>query len=459
MSKAILHIKSEENFNLEKRTQYTISIVGCGQNGLLHACLFAEAGFNVICFDDDKVIVNNLTKGKAPILKHEVEPILKKHIKKGCLKAENDFKKVITQSDVTLITTPVKVDGKGKIDYSGLEKVLRLLGPSLSRGSLIIVSSVIGLGGIENMVLRTLEDTSGYKLGVDFGLAYSPIVFFDVVTLEKLVGYKRVVASPDKKSMDVASTILKIISKSDVQKTNDVKTVEAVTLFKILQHHVNVALANEFAFFCESAGIDYIKAQKFSLTNEYGALAQSTLIHEKVSTEPYLLLEEAENLNVKLRISTLAITKNEEKIRHAVKLISEALKSCGKTLRRAKIAVLGISKTPNVIDAPKQSSKRLAKMLETKGAQIRFYDPYIAVMDLTDIEYAFEKKLFEAIEGVDCIVIFTGHNRFKRLNLKKLKVMMKMPAAIVDLEGVIIPKRAEDNGFVYRGLGRGVWTR
>jgi hypothetical protein len=33
---------------------------------------------------------------------------------------------------------------------------------------------------------------------------------------------------------------------------------------------------------------------------------------------------------------------------------------------------------------------------------------------------------------------------------------MKMPAAIVDLTGAIEPQKVEKEGFIYRGLGRGV---
>jgi len=57
------------------------------------------------------------------------------------------------------------------------------------------------------------------------------------------------------------------------------------------------------------------------------------------------------------------------------------------------------------------------------------------------------------------MVILTSHDQFKRLNLRKLKVMAKMPVAIVDFEGVIEPEKVERQGFIYRGLGRGVWTK
>ena len=178
-----------------------------------------------------------------------------------------------------------------------------------------------------------------------------------------------------------------------------------------------------------------------------------------VHGEPSLLLEEAENLNVKLRIPTVAREINEEVLKHAVSLIREALRSCEKTLRRAKISLLGVSQTPNVKGTPKDSTKRLAKVLETKGARISLYDPYLRSNELADLGYPSKKTLTETMEGVDCMVILTGHNRFKRLNLKKLRIMAKMPAAIVDFEGVIDPEKVENEGFIYRGLGRGVWKK
>jgi UDP-N-acetyl-D-mannosaminuronate dehydrogenase len=66
------------------------------------------------------------------------------------------------------------------------------------------------------------------------------------------------------------------------------------------------------------------------------------------------------------------------------------------------------------------------------------------------------RSLNEAIEGADCVVVLSGQDQFKRLNLKKLRAVMRMPAAIVDLTGIIEPQRVEKEGFLYRGLGRGV---
>jgi len=459
MSISILHIKPEELDSVDKRRKHRVSIIGCGRNGILHACLFAEAGFKIICVDADRALVNRLARGKSPFLKDKVEPLLKKHVKNGCMTATNDVKAAVAQSDVILITTQAKIDRKKKVNYLDIENVCKQVGSSLRRSSLVIVMSVVGPATAERLIRQTLENTSGFKAGVHFGLAYSPVRILDQQNLEKLADCNRIVAATDKDSLNAASIILGPIAKKEVVKTSDVKTAEAATLFESVQHYTNVALANEFACFCEKAGIDYHEAKELAETSAHGTLVSPTLTCRNIREEPYLLLEEAENLNMKLRIPAVAIEINEEILKHVVSLIRESLRGCGKTLRRAKISLLGISQTPNMKDSPKVSAEKLAKILETKGAKVSLYDPYLSGKDLADLGHRVKKKFTEATEGVDCIVILTGHNRFKRLNLKKLKIMTRMPAAIVDFEGVVDPEKVEREGFIYRGLGRGVWTK
>ena len=67
----------------------------------------------------------------------------------------------------------------------------------------------------------------------------------------------------------------------------------------------------------------------------------------------------------------------------------------------------------------------------------------------------FKKNLNEAVEGTDCLIILNAHNNINNLNFKKLRARMKMPAAIIDIAGIIECKKAEKEGFIYCGLGRG----
>ncbi len=459
MPPSVLQAKPEEMDAAEKRERYTVSIVGCGQIGVLHACLFAEAGFKVICVDTNQTIVNHLSKGKAPLLRQELESKLKTHVKTGRLTATNDLKNAVSQSDVVIITISAKINEKKKADCSNVESACKQVGLGLRRGSLVIVVSAVGFGFMEGTIKEILENSSGLKAGADFGLAYSPIRVLKGETLELLANNKRIVAALEKNSLSSASNILETIAKKGVKKAVNVKTAELAELFETVQRDVNLALANELAIFCEKAGVDYLEIFRLLNGSACDMVSLPKLAEENTRKETHLLLEDAENLNVKLRIPTIAREINEEIIKHTVNLTKSALRDCGKTLRRARIALLGIAQTSNMKSPTKNAAKELAEMLDARGAKVSLHDPYLSENEIAEISYPLKKSLNEAVECADCIILLTEHDQFKRLNLKKLKVMMKMPAAIVDLEGMVEPDKVEEEGFIYRGLGRGVWKK
>jgi len=454
------YIKEAELTSFEQRGKYTVGVVNCERIGVLHACLFANAGFKVICADANPVMVENISRGKVFFLKNEVEPIIRKHLNEGTIKVTNDLKIAVSQSEIVIVAVPASVNEKGKVDYSNFERALKQVGSNIRKGTLITIISMVKIGATETVLRETLEVVSGIKAGLDFFLAYSPILFPERQTLETLANYKRTVAALDKNSLEIASAVLGTITKAGVVKTDNIKAAEALTIFEAMHEYANKALANEFAFYCEKTGVDYLKVQSLAKANASTTISQPTISCENGSEAVYAFLEDAENLNLKLKVSEAATETNAEVLKHAVGSIRDALKSCGKTLRRAKILIMGASQTPNAIDIPKNSLKKLTEMLETKGAKINIYDPYLPSRTSMELKHAsLKKSLTEAVESVDCIVILTGHDQFKRLNLRKMKLIAKMPAAIVDFECAIDPNKAEAEGFLYRGLGRGVWTK
>jgi nucleotide sugar dehydrogenase len=459
MSSRALNIGKEEVDTLEKRGKYLVSIIDYGENGILHACIFAEAGFKVIFVDADQAIVNSVLRGKTSFLKREIELKLKNYVKKGNLTATTDLKAAVSQSDFVIITTPVKVNEKKKPDYSDIESTCKKIGSNLRRGALVIVASIMGVGVTEELIKEILENTSGFRVGVDFGFAYSPPPIFSQQTWETLTFQNRIVAALDKKSLEAASIILETITKNVVKKLGNIKVAEATALFEAVQQDVNAALAIEFALFCEKAGMDYLETCELAKAWGYSKLPSLTFMAEKTVEEPYLFLENVENFDLKVKIPAIAREINEEIIKHVINLVKDALRSCGKTLRRARVSVLGVSQTRNTKGSPKSLVGELVKTLEARGAKVNIYDPYFSGEELAGMQHYFKRSLTEALEATDCILILTGHEHFKHLNLKKMKVMMKMPAAIADFEGIIEPYKVEREGFIYRGLGRGVWTK
>ncbi len=329
----------------------------------------------------------------------------------------------------------------------------------LRSGSLVIFESTTGPGVTESLVQETLEKASGLKAGVDFGLAYSPIRASSGRALRDIATYLRVVGAVDQRSLRVACLFLSTVTKGEMVGVRDIKTAEAVKLFENVQRDVNIALANEFALFCEKAEIDFIEAAEAANTQPHCHLLLPGLVGGHLPEAPYLLVEEAENVNAGLRLTVLARKVNDEMLTHAVRLTSDALRVCGKPLRRAKISVFGVSYRPNVKEARGSLTGGLVDTLRGKGGRVRVYDPLFSYKELMELGLPAEGTVTKAVEGADCLVVVVGHDRFKRLSLRRIKFLVRMPAAIVDMGHVVDPARAEKEGFVYRGLGRGVWTK
>jgi len=459
MSSPTLRVKSDEIDDVSKRGKYTVSIIDCGQNGVFHAYLFADAGFSVRCVDADQTAIDHITKGRRIFLNQEAKFKMKNYVKTARLEATCDVKDAVSRSDIIIIAVPVKIDEKKKVNNSEMVNVCKRVGSCLQRGCLVIVVSIVGLGVIEGLIRETLENTSGLKVGVDFGLAYSPIAEPEGQTLDSATNNSRIVAALDKNSLEAASAILEIITKKKVKRAQNTKTAELATLFKGTQRDVNSAVANEFALFCEKAGVDCLEVYKLVETDTCSASSLSTPTCGSLQKEPYILLEDAENYNVKMRVPAVARETNEEMVKHVVDMSREALRACGKSLRRARVSLLGISRAQNMEDSSRALVKELTERLESKGAKVNVYDPNFSADELGDLQSNFKRNLTEAAENADCIVVLANHDQFRHLNLKKLKVVMKTPAAIVDVEGIIEPDKVEKEEFIYRGLGRGVWKK
>ena len=325
---------------------------------------------------------------------------------------------------------------------------------SLAAGSLIIFQNTMGPGMTETVAKETLENASGLEAGTDFGLAYSSTLNNSTHPSKDLSNGTKVVGGITKRSLKVACIILDTITKGEIVRVKNIKTAEAVKLLEESYKDVNIAFANELAHFCEKAGIDYVKVRNIINPVKFSRMAG---LHK--SRDSYFLVEEAEAVDVKLRMLSLATKINDETLDHTIRLLRDSMKSCQKTLRRAKIAVFGISSLPNRKKAANSVAKKLVNQLKKRGASVKVYDPFYSHKELLSMGYSAESSLSKTVEGADCLVVAVAHDRFRRLNLQRIQILMRQPAAIVDMGQVVDPVKAEKVGFVYRGFGRGVWTK
>ncbi len=434
----VLNLNPAEVESVEKRSKFSVAVVGCGHKGIFYANAFADAGYSVICTDADASVVKKTAKGKTVFASPMAETKLKKHIANEKINAVSELKKAVSKSDIVLVAITAKADDQKKSDLTALLNTCKQVGATLHSGSLVVYGGVAGLGFMEGKVKELLENTSGLKAGKDFGLAYSPITNTDIPMARMDLS----VSATDPASLETAATVLKTVA-GNVHLVDDLKTAEAAALFSIAKQDAETALTNELAAFCENANIDYYKVLD---TLNLNKPSFRPTIAEENKAEVCLLLESAENLNAKLRLPALARQINEEMVKHAVNLTQDALRGCGKNLRRGRLAVLGPVN-------PSTAAYTFVKLVEQKGAKVMVYDP--AAKKETLDGGSVKTGLSDAVEGADCIVLLSEADQFNHFNLKKLKALMKPPSVIVDLVGKLDRVKVETEGFIYAGLGRG----
>ncbi|MBS7632386.1 nucleotide sugar dehydrogenase [Candidatus Bathyarchaeota archaeon] len=453
----MLQIKPEDINTHEKRGKYTISVIDDGLTGIFHAYFFAEAGFKVFFIELEQTLVDRIMKGAIFFPEPNIEKKVKNHIRSSYITVTHDVKNAVSQSDVIIITTPVKIDEKKRPDYTQIKNLCKQIGTYLQKGALVIIATTVGISLTDEVIKKIIEDTSGFKVGSDIGLAYSPYTI--PLSATPMETQPRIVAADDELSLSASATILEAIMPKNLRKVKYIKTAEVALLFKAAQGNVESALNNELAAFCEKAKVDFLEASEIVNLLHYSKLAVPTFSGIENWKETSMLLEDSENLGIPLRITRASQSINEELVRRIVNLVKDALHSSNKTMRRARVTLLGLSPTPDKKISPSKKVNELIKTMEKRGIRLSIYDPYFTKDELADFQKHVKKTLNEALEGADCIIIITAHTQFRRLDLKKLKILMRTPATIVDLQAVFDPRKVEKEGFIYRGLGRGVWTR
>jgi nucleotide sugar dehydrogenase len=445
-----LNLTKEDIDSPEKREKYTVTLVGIDNKAISTGLNFARAGFKVKFADEDQNLVKQLSKGNTKLGDRQAESEFKRFLRKEQIAVTSDMKAAIPESELIILTTNARVDKEKKINSMEVEKICRQIGSVLQKGSIVVYSGVSGFGFTESIIKESLENTSGLKLGDDFSLAY---IYFPN-SLDKINNFfskELMLAANDKVSLHTTSLIFETLGGWKLIEANDVKTMELAVLCSAVRHVINTAIVNELAIFCEKAGIDYAEIANITRNDLCSIQFKPTINGENYRNEAYLLLESADNFNAKMKLPKLAMQINDEMIKHALNLIYDALRDIDKSLRRAKISVLGTT-------IEESSSEELIKILKSKGAKISRYHPQVGTGKISQEnqkKYSLKRTLNEAVEGTDCLTILGEQEQIKRLNLKKLKALMNTTASIVDLVGLVDPAKAENEGFIYRGIGKG----
>ena len=433
-----------------------VGVVGIGRIGLPTALYFANSGFETIGIDINAELINMVNSGDYPLKDEpEFDEIFENVIHQRKLVATTDISKAVLGCDIVLLSLPTPMNEKNIPDYTALLSVGKSLNKLLSNGQIVIVESTVEPGFIENELLQTIEGPNHtLKSGVDFHLAVCPETANPGEIMKDFKKLPRLVGSIDEKISSIVSQIYTHVFGVELISLPNCKTANAVKLTTNVFRDINIAFVNELALLFEKLGIDIytvIEAAK----RKYNFQPHSPgpgVGGPCLPVNSYQYLNSSKKINGDfLKIVKEARKINENMPNHVVNLLYDALSESNTSLNESTIAILGVSYKPNIRDVQIAPSEEIIKILTEKNAKIKIFDPYFKsqVFGLTT-----EKSISDTLSGSDAVILITGHKEFQNLDLRKFSKVMKNPV-LVDCTGLVKPLDAKENGFIFRGIGRG----
>ena len=394
----------------EKLTEKTaiIGIVGLGYVGLPLAIAFSQAGFKVLGFDTQSKKVNLINKGQSYITDISSKDL-------AAAVASQRFQATTAQShlnepDVICICVPTPLTKAREPDLSYVIKASQAMSKYLRQGQLVILESTTYPGTTREVVLPALEK-SGLKAGKDFHLAYSPE---RVDPGNKKYGIKntpKVVGGIDKMSTELARLLYTRVA-DVVIPVSSMEIAEMAKIFENTFRHVNIALVNEMAQLCEKMGISVWEVIDTASSKPFGYMPfypGPGVGGHCIPLDPSYLASKAREYDFSTRFIELAGEINTRMPHYVTSSIMEALDSQGKSLKSARVLVLGVAYKNDVADTRESPSLKLVQLLNEKGAIIKYNDPYIPTIPFGKVALKSIELTKENLSWADCTVIATAH--------------------------------------------------
>jgi UDP-N-acetyl-D-glucosamine dehydrogenase len=409
-----------------KGAQLKVGIIGCGYVGLPLALRFAEAGHRVTGFDTDPVKVSMLNAGKSYI-DHIPQNKIQQFVISRHFSASTDFSK-LKETDAVLICVPTPLDERRDPDLSFVEQTAISIQPHLQKGHLVVLESTTYPGTTEELVLPILEKTglrcpiaSGIEsenIPSDFFLAFSPEredpgnKQYGLAQIPKVVGGANPPSSRAAQAL-YAQVVARVVPVSSTRAAEMAKLLE--NIFRC----VNIALVNELKLLATRMNIDIWEVIDAAATKPFGFMPfypGPGLGGHCIPVDPYYLSWKAREFDFAARFIELAGEINTAMPYHVVDSISSSLNGQKKSLNGSRLLILGVAYKKDVDDLRESPALKIMQLLQQRGAQIDYNDPYFPQMHkMRHFNFEHMKSVAiskESLATYDAAIIATDHSSY-----------------------------------------------
>jgi UDP-N-acetyl-D-glucosamine dehydrogenase len=391
------------------RSDRRIAVVGLGYVGLPLALGFVEAGVEVTGLDASPARVAELTAGQSPI-EDISDDRLAAALSAGLTVLGPD-PAAVAASDAVFVCVPTPVTPTKDPDLGPVLSAADLVRRGLRAGQLVVLQSTTFPGTTTGPFRLALERESGLVAGVDFDLAFAPERVNPGDPASSGRSVPRLVGGSTPAATARAAALLRHINDVVVELSSP----DAAEMAKLLENvfrNINIAFVNQLALLCERMGLDVWEVIDAAATKPFGYMKFTPgpgVGGHCIPVDPYYLAWRAREFDFTDRFIELAADVNVGMPRHVVDLAAEALNDRSRSLKGARVGVLGVAFKPDVADAREAPAAEVIAGLRGRGAEVRFHDPHVGrfrdASGRTDDTVAFE----ELLAWANLVVIVTPH--------------------------------------------------
>ncbi|MBI2655707.1 nucleotide sugar dehydrogenase [Candidatus Woesearchaeota archaeon] len=424
----------------------SVTIIGLGYVGLPLACLCAEKGHKVHGFDVDKGKVDSVNRNTSPIEDEYLANKLKYLNNK--IHATTEPNECIPNSDVVIVCVPTPVDRNNSPDLTAVMNAASTVSKFIKHGTLLVIESTIYPGTIEEVVLPILQKQKIDARRNDVLVAHCPERIDPGNRKWTIDILPRVVGGVTKESSKAAAEFYRSILSAEVLELSSVKAAEATKIMENTFRDVNIAFVNEMAQSFDKAGIDILEVIKGASTKPFAFMPHypgAGVGGHCIAQDPYYMIERGRQLGFNHEFLMLARKINNNMPHYTVELLENELKKIKKSVKGAKVGVLGLAYKGNVDDIRESPAFEVINILNTKGADVFIFDPHVKAGSNV-------KDLDELLNKSDYLVLVTDHREFKSVDLEKLKKHKIL--VVIDGRNCLDKEKIKSMGIAYHGIGR-----
>jgi UDPglucose 6-dehydrogenase len=430
-----------------------ICIIGTGYVGLVTGACLAEFGMSLVCVDNDQEKINLLKQGTIPIYEPGLEGLVVRNMREGRLSFSTSIEEGVKSSLVVFIAVGTPSHEDGSADLQAAEEVAKQIGRSMNGYKVIVIKSTVPVGTARRLK-KLIQDHQTQP--IPFDIVSNPEFQREGSAIEDFMRPDRVTIGAESEQ---AIAIMKDIY-SALYLIETPFVITGLETAEMIKYAANAFLAtkvsfiNEIANLCERMGADvHHVAKAMGLDGRIG----KKFLHPGPGyggscfpKDTRALSRMAQEKGYSFKILDSVIRVNEEQKKRMVGKIQEKVGD----LRGKTIGILGLSFKPNTNDIRESSSMVIIGDLLAMGAKVKAFDP--AAMDeakavLPEVEYG--RDPYDVAKGSDALVLATEWNQFRRLDLQRIKTLLKTPI-FIDLRNVYDPDQMKRFGFNYCGVGR-----